>query len=386
MFVNKKIEIQEIFIKSVVMLLILLFFVFSTTTVIATTTTQTDSSVLSPVSTSDTNFAPVDTPEEESSTEETSTSEDLPELPQVTSSTFTDQEIWYKSTEGHFKWILPSDISEVAVEISTSSENKPENNSDAILEQPIDEFTISKDLLQDGVQFLSISFKNEAGWGPALNYKIQIDNTSPEHFDIFVKNDTVSSSFPVINFEAEDKTSGIDYYEIFIASNEPIKVTPNEARLGYQLRNLENGTYSVRVVAHDKAGNIRENSQSISIMAGWVKPVNEKSFWSLITSTNIIVLLLISIVLFQLVYILHKQKQIKLKEEKLRRENLEVQSQMEKIFSALRDEIYDQIGMINKRKRLSKNEKEAVKGLNQALEISETLIEREINDVNAILK
>ena len=100
----------------------------------------------------------------------------------------------------------------------------------------------------------------------------------------------------------------------------------------------------------------------------------------------VIVLLLISIVLFQLVYILHKQKQIKLKEEKLRRENLEVQSQMEKIFSALRDEIYDQIGMINKRKRLSKNEKEAVKGLNQALEISETLIEREINDVNAILK
>ena len=57
-----------------------------------------------------------------------------------------------------------------------------------------------------------------------------------------------------------------------------------------------------------------------------------------------------------------------------------------KIFSALRDEIYDQIGTITKRKRLSKSEKDAVKGLNQALEVSETLIEKEINDVNEILK
>ena len=53
---------------------------------------------------------------------------------------------------------------------------------------------------------------------------------------------------------------------------------------------------------------------------------------------------------------------------------------MEKIFSALRDEIYDQINTITKRKRLSKNEKEAVEGLTQALEVSETLIEKEIND------
>ena len=59
---------------------------------------------------------------------------------------------------------------------------------------------------------------------------------------------------------------------------------------------------------------------------------------------------------------------------------------MEKIFSALRDEIYDQVNMITKRKRLSKSEKEAVEGLNQALEVSETLIEKEINDVKAILK
>jgi hypothetical protein len=82
----------------------------------------------------------------------------------------------------------------------------------------------------------------------------------------------------------------------------------------------------------------------------------------------------------------YERKQFRIKEERLRRETREIQDQMEKIFSALRDEIYDQINMITKRKRLSQKEKEAVEGLNQALEVSETLIEKEINDVKSILK
>ena len=146
------------------------------------------------------------------------------------------------------------------------------------------------------------------------------------------------------------------------------------------------GTYLVKVVAYDKAGNFRESNREVLIAAGWIKPVEQKSFWSCFTPTNIFIFFLIAIILLQFFYILHKLQQIKIKEEKLRRENREVQNQMEKIFSALRDEIYDQIGTITKRKRLSKSEKDAVKGLNQALEVSETLIEKEINDVNEILK
>jgi hypothetical protein len=85
-------------------------------------------------------------------------------------------------------------------------------------------------------------------------------------------------------------------------------------------------------------------------------------------------------------YLIFERKQYAKKEERLRKETREVQDQMEKIFSALRDEIYDQINNITKRPRLSAKEKEAVEGLNQALEVSETLIEKEINDVKKILK
>ena len=98
------------------------------------------------------------------------------------------------------------------------------------------------------------------------------------------------------------------------------------------------------------------------------------------------IIFLLIIIVLQIIYYWYEHKTLRQKEEKLRRETREIQDQMEKIFSALRDEIYDQINTITKRKRLSASEKEAVEGLTQALEISETLIEKEINDVKTILK
>ena len=322
-------------------------------------------------------------------TEEAIVFGDPPRAPEVGSQVFLDSEVWYNTTEGIFNWTLPFDVNAVAIEIATSSENQPELNKKAILEPPIDEFRVTKDTVGDGIQYLSIKFKNQVGWGAVLNRKIQIDTTPPEQFEIVVRTGTTPSSFPMIVFEANDKTSGIDHYELTIADKEPIKVTPDEAKLGYLLKELEDGTYTVKVVAYDKAGNVRESTKAVLITAGWIKPVEveeEKSFWSFLTATNIFIFFLIVIIILQFIYIWYERKQIKIKEDKLRRETREVQDQMEKIFSALRDEIYDQINMITKRKRLSKNEKDAVEGLNQALEVSETLIEKEINDVKAILK
>lgn len=314
---------------------------------------------------------------------------DPPRAPEIGSPAFLDPEVWYKNTEGLFSWTLPFDVNAMAIEISTSSENVPSNNKDAILEPPVDEFRITKDLVTDGVQYLSIQFKNQVDWGGVLNRKLQIDTTPAEPFEIVVRAGTTPSSFPLLVFEAQDKTSGIAYYELSIAGKEPLKITPDEAKLGFLLKDLEDGTYTVKVVAYDKAGNIRESTKAVLITAGWIKPVevvDEGSFWDFFSPVNLLVMFLIVIIILMTVYMWHERKLLRQKEDKLRRETREVQDQMEKIFSALRDEIYDQVNMITKRKRLSKNEKEAVEGLNQALEVSETLIEKEINDVKAILK
>ncbi len=333
---------------------------------------------------------PTPEPEEEpEDNEEALIFGDPPRAPEVGSPAFLDPELWYNTTEGVFSWTLPFDVNAVAIEISTTSDNEPNLNPDSILEPPIDEYRITKDLVTDGLQYLSIRFKNQVGWGAVLNRKLQIDTTAPEPFTIEVRTGSTPSSFPLITFEAIDSTSGIDFYELTIADNEPFRVTPDEAKLGYLLGELEDGTYTVKVVAHDKAGNIRESTKAVLITAGWIKPaenVEEESIWDILTPVNLLIFFLVVVIILMTIYIWYAKKQLKIKEEKLRRETREVQDQMEKIFSALRDEIYDQVNMITKRKRLSKSEKEAVEGLNQALEVSETLIEKEINDVKAILK
>jgi len=314
---------------------------------------------------------------------------DPPRAPEIGSPAFLDPEVWYKTTDGVFQWTLPFDVNAVAIEISTSSENVPSKNKEAIFVPPIDEFRITKELIKDGVQYLSIQFKNQVDWGAVLNRKLQIDTTAPEPFEIVVKTGTTQSSFPLLTFAANDGTSGISYYEFSIGDSEPLRITPEEAKLGYLLKDLEDGTYTVRVIAVDKAGNVRESTKAVLITAGWIKPaeiIDEGSFWDFFTPVNLLVIFLIVIIMLQNIYLWHERKNLRQREDKLRRETREIQDQMEKIFSALRDEIYDQVNMITKRKRLSKSEKEAVEGLNQALEVSETLIEKEINDVKAILK
>ena len=314
---------------------------------------------------------------------------DPPRGPEIGSTVFIDPEVWYKLTEGVFTWTIPFDVNALAIEIATSSANVPSDNEASVLIPPIDEFRITKDIVADGVQYLSIQYKNQVGWGGVLNRKLQIDTTAPEPFEVVVKTGTTQSSFPLITFEAKDKTSGISYYEMTFDGNEPIRVTPDEGKIGYLLKDLEDGTYTVKVLAYDLAGNIRESSKAVLITAGWIKPaevLEESSFWDFFTPTNLLIILLVIVIILQTIFVWYERKILRQKEDKLRRETREIQDQMEKIFSALRDEIYDQVNMITKRKRLSKNEKEAVEGLNQALEVSETLIEKEINDVKSILK
>lgn len=310
---------------------------------------------------------------------------DPPRAPEVGSVTFLDPAVWYNKLDGLFTWELPFDVNGLRAEIATSATHVPST----VIDPPNEEYVVNKENLKDGIQYLSVQFKNQVGWGSVANRKIQIDTTAPEKFVINIQAGTTPSAFPLLVFDAKDPTSGIEKYELIIADKEPVIVTPEEARLGYLLQELEDGTYTVKITAYDKAGNKTESTVPVLITAGWVKPaetVEEVSFWSFLTGLNIFIAFLILGNIMQFAYLMYERKQNSKKEEKLRKETREIQDQMEKIFSALRDEIYDQINNITKRPRLSIKEKEAVEGLNQALEVSETLIEKEINDVKKILK
>jgi hypothetical protein len=334
---------------------------------------------------------PTPTPEEPAAEEEEEgtaapiTFGDPPRAPEAGSTVFLDPDKWYATKNGLFTWEVPFDVDELALDLSTSSEFEPVTTYDP----PIDELALNDTVLIDGVQYLTMQYKNQVGWGGILHRKLMIDTIPPEKFAINVRAGNSPTAFPLLTFEAEDSISGIDRYEMTIADGEPIPITPDEAKLGYMLKELEDGTYTIRVTAFDKAGNETLSSVPVLITAGWKPPqevVIQSSIWDLFKGKNLLIIILILIIIGEFVYIMSLRRNYERKEQKLRKETKEVQDQMEKIFSALRDEIYDQINSITKRERLSKKEKEAVEGLNQALEVSETLIEKEITDVSKILK
>jgi len=332
-----------------------------------------------PTKPSDTTTAPAE------STDATITFGDPPRAPEAGSTTFLDPEIWYATKSGLFTWTVPFDVSSMKLDIATSADSEPQTVYDPLIE----ELSTNEQILIDGVQYLTLQFKNQVGWGGILHRKLMIDTLPPEKFAINVRAGNSPTSFPLITFEARDITSGIEHYEMTIADKEAVVITPDEARLGYLLKDLEDGTYTVRVVAFDFAGNKTESSVPVLITSGWHPPVvvvATTSIGDFFSGKNLIIILLLLMIIGQFMYILYKRKLQEQKEQKLRKETREIQDQMEKIFSALRDEIYDQINLITKRERLSKKEKEAVEGLNQALEVSETLIDKEITDVSKILK
>ncbi len=310
---------------------------------------------------------------------------DPPRAPEVHSKIFVDPEVWYATTTGTFTWDLPFDVNGLFLEIATTSNNIPTKK----VTPPVGEVQLTPNMLHDGVQYLSMQFSNQVGLGAILNHKIKVDITPPSPFTINVRAGNSTSSFPTLHFEANDPTSGIDHYELTLASREAVTVTPDEARLGYLITNLEDGTYTVKVKAFDKAGNVTESSTPILITAGWTKPTDRakgSSFWSIFSLSNLFLVLLFILLGVLIGYIVYLRKQFSRKESRLRKESKEIQDQMEKIFSALRDEIYDQINAITKKPRLSRQEKEAVENLSSALEVSETLIEKEIIDVQKILR
>ncbi len=310
---------------------------------------------------------------------------DPPRAPEVGSKQFLDPELWYATTTGTFTWDLPFDVNALFLEIATTSNNIPTKK----ITPPVGIINLTPFDLHDGVQYLSMRYGNQVGLGAILNRKILVDATPPEPFTINVRAGNSTSSFPTLHFDAHDPTSGIHHYELTIANREPVTVTPDEAKLGYLITSLEDGTYTVHVKAFDKAGNVTESTTPLLITAGWTKPTEkakDSSFWSIFSLQNFFFVSLLILIGSLLGYIIYLRKLFSRKETRLRKETKEIQDQMEKIFSALRDEIYDQINAITKKPRLSRQEKEAVENLGSALEVSETLIEKEIVDVQKILR
>ncbi len=214
---------------------------------------------------------------------------------------------------------------------------------------------------------------------------IKIDNTPPEPFSVTILPLDSSRGAALISFETKDTLSGISHYEFSINGSLPSRLTPLEAARG-QMIDLNNNTqYSIKAIAYDQAGNIREESISVLGITPTTLPPNNIFDLAVEDPAAVLAAVMAALMLIMFGYIVYERQRYASSLHELRTETDEIHDQLLRIFRALREEIYQQVRNISKKTRLSKKEQEAVEGLNKALSISESLIDREIKDVKNLL-
>jgi len=169
-----------------------------------------------------------------------------PPAPQISSPTHPDPNKWYNNSNPKFVWQVPNDVTAVRVLYDTYPNSWPR----VLYTPPISEKQLEN--IKDGVWYFHVQFRNQVGWGKVSNFKSQIDTTPPKPFQIEVKEGKETTDpQPTLSFETTDEISGIDYYEIIIDTENPIRTDKSE----YKIPPQDLGRHTIIVKAVDKAGN-----------------------------------------------------------------------------------------------------------------------------------
>ena len=89
--------------------------------------------------------------------------------PEITSTTYPDQNAWYTSLSGDFSWALPSGVKAIRLSYDSSANGTP-----SVAYTPaIAQKTISVDA--PGIYYFHAQFKTAAGWGSVASYRFQVE-------------------------------------------------------------------------------------------------------------------------------------------------------------------------------------------------------------------
>jgi len=146
---------------------------------------------------------------------------------------------------------------------------------------------------------------------------------------------------------------------------------------------LEKGNYEVWVQAQDKRGALSLPSSKVSFRVG-LPPFLE--FGKIAISYTIIMVAFIVLIIGAVMIGFYAWYRVSLWRKRLRKETKEVEENVRRAFNALREEVEEQIAMLDKKPSLTKEEKEIRDKLREALDISEEFISKEIKDVEKELE
>ena len=308
-----------------------------------------------------------------------------PEAPDITSTSHPDENLYYNTPKARFIWELPPDVTIVRMALDTKKDTTPTTSYDpAINEKEFEQIT-------EGVMYFHLRYLNDGGWGPTTHKKIMIDKTAPPPFtlDISVPASTTDA---IIKFSATDTASGIDRYEIVVDGGNAVKVPPSEIKNGtYTLAGQTPGDHSLTFKVFDKAGNYTavdgkfkiDGDTAEQIAAKAAKAVDDEpkpTDWGLYAN-----ILLVAIIAFLVGYLWYERKMFRKEKYVAKRESDELRDNLGNIFAALREEVGEQAGALFQKPNPSAQDREVLGNINEAIDLSEELLSKEVEDVRKLL-
>ena len=301
-----------------------------------------------------------------------------PGPPNITSRTHPEQTEWYSVQDATFAWDLAFGVTGVRVGFSDESGVEP----DEVFEPPITEQKVSD--IPDGIWYFSAAHRNRGGWGSTTEFMVRIDTTPPEPFTISAAGGDLTAQ---IRFEARDALSGIAFYRVGVDGGRTRDVQPTElVSGGYTLTNLDPGERAITVIAVDQAGNEREESTTVLVTGVRPVPVSDDVKTSGFGAIYWVSLLFMAALAVVVTMLVQERRRFHEERELIKREAAEAGDKLINVFGVLRDEIEEKVLELSHKPNMTDNERNILEGLKDALDISEELIDKEIEDVRKLLK
>lgn len=181
----------------------------------------------------------------------------LPDRPEVSIALYPDDSRWYSHTsEVIALWEVPDDVTKVALLLDHSPNTVPPEAEEELFNGK------SFGVLEEGIWYIHVQFRNNIGWGPVDHYKISLDTTAPLPFEIKTGSDITDNPIPQIRFETQDSLSGVS--SIVILIDEKISNISTETPIILPI--LSPGDHVVTVRVFDQAGNSVEDDLTLKIL------------------------------------------------------------------------------------------------------------------------
>lgn len=186
-----------------------------------------------------------------------------PSAPTVTSSSHTDESVWYKTNSATLSWSVPAGVTGVRTLLSDSPSAVPTK----VYDTPISSLVL--DDLPNGTSYFHIQFRNAEGWGKVTTFRLNVDTEAPTDFTLALPEGAdFSNPQQTLTYTVTETVSSVKRFIIQIDGGAGIEyLVPPESGNTIVLPTLTPGYHSIIVEAFDSAGNSAIDAISVTITA-----------------------------------------------------------------------------------------------------------------------